>query len=254
MNTHELMMPMPETELNNIDGRVKLALTISGLITAVAAKTWELPLFFGVVSLFFLVLAGMPVNLVLKRLRPVLYVATLIGLTQIFFYGHTLWFQWNIGIVRLSGYYEGLGQGILLASRVFGGMSVMLLLTMSTSVQEWVSALAWFKIPLTVIEVMTLAYSSLFVLLEELDRLQKAQRMRLGYGSWWQIVRATGTVGGILFMRVFDKSYRLWQAMLCRGYNGKIQVCYERKLTRKDIVVAVGGLVLITGSWTLILS
>lgn len=183
MNTHELMMPIPETALNNIDGRVKLALTFSGLITAVAAKTWELPLFFGVASLLSLALVGTPINLVLKRLRPVLYVATLIGLTQIFFYGDSLWFQWNIGFVQLSGYYEGLDRGLFLAARVFGGMSVMLLLTMSTSLQEWVSALAWFKIPLTVIEVMTLAYSSLFVLLEELDRLQKAQRMRLGYGS-----------------------------------------------------------------------
>lgn len=175
------------------------------------------------------------------------YVAVLIGLTQIFFYGHSLWFQWNIGFVRLSGYYEGMERGLLLASRVFGRMSVMLLLTMSTSVQEWVSALAWFKVPLTVIEIMTLAYSSLFVLLEELERLQKAQRMRLGYESWWQIVRATGTVGGILFMRVFDRGYRLWQAMLCRGYNGKIQVSYERKLSRRDVVVAVLGLVLIMG-------
>lgn len=71
-------------------------------------------------------------------------------------------------------------------------------------------------------------------------------------GPW--ITALISTVGGILFMRVFDKSFRLWQAMLCRGYNGKIQVSYERKLTRGDLVVAVFGVVLIIGSWTFILS
>ena len=96
---------------------------------------------------------------------------------------------------------------------------------------------------------MTLAYSSLFVLLEELQRLQKAQRMRLGYITWWQTVKSTGTVGGILFMRVFDKSQRLWQAMLCRGYDGNIRVSYERSLTYQEGLLAILGFGIILSGW-----
>lgn len=249
MSAHRLMLEIPPNALSKIDGRVKLFLTVSGLVTAVSTKNWEVPFIFGTFSLLLLLIAGVSICILSRRLRPVLYIAALIGVTQIFFWGQTPWFKWNFGFLLLVGYREGLAQGILLASRVFGGMSVMFLLTLSTSVQEWVSALAWFRVPLSIVEIMTLAYSSLFVLLEELQRLQKAQRMRLGYITWWQTVKATGAVGGILFMRVFDKSQRLWQAMICRGYDGKIRVSYERSLTQMDGVLAILGFGVILSGW-----
>ena len=242
-------MEIPQTVLAKIDGRVKLFLTLSGLMAAVSTKSWEVPFSFGTVSLLLLLIAGVSVHILAQRLRPIFYIATLIGVTQIFLWGQTPWFEWNLGFIHWVGYKEGLEQGLLLAARVFGGMSVMFLLTLTTSVQEWVSALAWFRVPLSIVEIMTLAYSSLFVLLEELQRLQKAQRMRLGYNTWWQTVKSTGTVGGILFMRVFDKSQRLWQAMLCRGYDGNIRVSYERSLTHRDGLLAILGFGAILSGW-----
>lgn len=241
MCTPHMLQEAPESMLTKFDGRVKLFLSLSGLLAVVSAGHWQYPLLAGIFSILLLGLARVPLSLVWRRLRPVLFVAALIGTTQVFFFGSTALFQWKLGPLQLVGYKEGLAQGALLASRVFAGMSVMLLLTLSTAVQEWVRALAWFKVPLSIIEIMTLAYSSLFVLLDEIDRLQKAQRMRLGYSSWWQSVRAVSAVGGILFTRVFDKSQRLWQAMVCRGYNGEIRVTYERKLSWRDFALVSSG-------------
>lgn len=225
-----------------------MVLTVCGLLVSIAIRSWFLPIAFGFISLMVLVLAGIHPRLISRRLRPIFYMATLTGVTQIFFYGQNPWFEWDFGFFRLIGYREGLDQGILLASRIFGGMSVMLFLTLSTSVQELVRVLAWLKIPPSIIEIMTMAYSSLFVLLEELDRIQMAQRMRLGYGSWWQTVRAASTVGGILFIRVFDKSQRLWQSMQCRGYDGEVSA-NMRKLAGKEILLMALGFLAILGTW-----
>ncbi len=249
MSAHSMMLEIPHTVLSKIDGRVKLLLTFSGLVAAVSSKSWQVPFFFGIVSLLILLIAGVSIRMLGRRLLPVFFIASLIGITQIFLWGQIPWFNLNLGFFHLVGYQEGLSQGMLLSSRVFGGMSVMFLLTLTTSVQEWVSALAWFRVPLSIVEIMTLAYSSLFVLLEELQRLQKAQRMRLGYITWWQTVKSTGTVGGILFMRVFDKSQRLWQAMLCRGYDGNIRVSYERSLTYQEGLLAILGFGIILSGW-----
>lgn len=249
MSAHHLTLEIPQTALTRIDGRVKLLLTVCGLMAAVSTKTWQLPAYFGLTSLALLLGAGVPVRLVALRLRPVVLIALLLWLTQIFLSGQTPAFHWDLGRVHLTGYKEGLIQGRLFAVRVLGGMSVMLLLTLSTSVQEWVSALAWFKVPATVIEIMTLSYSSLFVLMEELDRLQKAQRMRLGYGSWWRTVQTTSVIGGVLFLRVFERSRRLWEAMLCRGYEGEMRVNYLRTVRIGDIVLAVAGLSVIITAW-----
>lgn len=253
MSAHGMLMEAPRSKLSGIDGRVKLVLTLAALSAALTAKVWLLPAGFGCLSLVILLLAEVPGSQIRQHLLPVVYVSALTGITQIFLSGHIQWFQWNFYFFRLTGYADGAWQGALLASRVFGGMSIMLFLTLSTPVQDWVNALSWFKVPLTIVEVLTLGYSSLFILFEELERLQKAQRMRLGYRSWRLRVWAVASVGGILFIRVFDKSQRLWQAMACRGYNGdSIQVVYQRKFTSTDGVLSSLGLMFILVSWLVI--
>lgn len=244
-----LMMEAPPSILSKIDGRAKLMVSCFALLAVVSSSNSLLPLGLGLLSLIILILAKIPYQVIWLRLRPVFYVALLIGITQVFFTGHTPWFEWNLYFFHLTGYWEGLVQGELLSSRVFGGMSVMLLMTLSTTVQEWMSTLTWFRVPLAVVEIMTLGYSSLFILLEELDRLKKAQSMRLGYSSWWKNVSAIASIGGILIIRVFDKSQRLWQAMVCRGYNGEIRVTAEQEFSTRDRVLTIVGIMLVIMAW-----
>ncbi|HBW34852.1 MAG TPA: cobalt ECF transporter T component CbiQ [Desulfosporosinus sp.] len=239
----------PTTKLSHVDGRVKVLLTVASLLAATSTSSWLLPFCFGVISLLLLRFVGVSWRLLWRRLLPIFLLATFVGGTQIFINGHTPLFEWHIFSFRLIGYYEGIERGALFAARIIGGISIMSVLTLTTTVQEWIQALAWFKVPQFLIEIMTLAYSSLFTLLDELERLQKAQQMRLGYGTWWRSIQSIGAIGGILFIRVFDKSVRLWQAMRCRGYNGEISVLNDRALKRNDILVSGLGLMIILGSW-----
>ncbi|WP_158291382.1 cobalt ECF transporter T component CbiQ [Desulfosporosinus sp. Sb-LF] len=243
--------PNPVTKLSHVDGRIKLFLTVAGLLAATSTRSWLLPFCFGILSILLLNLVGVSGHLLWRRLRPILFLAIFVGATQIFINGHTPWFEWNIFSFHLIGYHEGLMRGSLFAARIFGGISVMSVLTFTTTVQEWIQALAWFRVPQLVIEIMTLAYSSLFTLLDELERLQKAQHMRLGYGTWWRTIQSIGAIGGILFIRVFDKSVRLWQAMRCRGYNGEISVHHDLVLRKQDLLVSGLGLIIILGSWVI---
>ena len=249
MLAHGIREQNPTTKLSQVDGRVKLFLTVAGLLAATSTGSWILPFCFGIGSLLLLRLVGVSGHLLWRRLRPILLLATLIGVSQIFINGQTPLFQWDIFSIHLIGYHEGMERGELFAARILGGVSVMSVLTFTTTVQEWIQALAWFRVPQVVIEIMTLAYSSLFTLLDELERLQKAQQMRLGYGTWWRSIQSLGAIGGILFIRVFDKSVRLWQAMRCRGYNGEISVLNNSALKRKDILVSGFGFIMILGSW-----
>lgn len=243
--------PNPPTKLSQADGRIKLFLTLAALLAATSTRSWLLPFCFGCLSLMLLSIVGVPGLLLWRRLRPILFLAAFIGVTQIFINGHTVWFEWNVFSFHLLGYREGIATGSLFAARIFGGICLMSVLTFTTTVQEWIQALAWFRVPQFIIETMTLAYSSLFTLLDELERLQKAQYMRLGYCTWWRSVQSIGTIGGILFIRVFDKSTRLWQAMRCRGYDGKISVLSDRALKKQDILVSCCGLLIILGSWVI---
>lgn len=239
----------PTTKLSGVDSRVKLLLTVAGLLAATSTRSWLLPFCFGIISLVLLRLIGVSGRLLWRRMLPILMLAAFVGSTQIFVYGHTPMFEGHIFSFHLIGYYEGIDRGALFAARIIGGISVMSVLTFTTTVQEWIQALAWFRVPQFLIEIMTLAYSSLFTLLDELERLQKAQRMRLGYGTWWRSIQSIGAIGGMLFIRVFDKSVRLWQAMRCRGYNGVISVHNNYALKRQDILVSGFGLMIILGSW-----
>ncbi|HEX3015531.1 MAG TPA: cobalt ECF transporter T component CbiQ [Desulfobacteria bacterium] len=252
MSAHLLPLDLPQTNLRRVDGRVKLLLAMCALITVVGAGSWKLPWLIGLGCLVLLKTAGVPYHTIWQRVRAGLLIALFVWLTQLFVPGPNGLISLSVGPFHLNIANQGLLRGALLAGRVFGGFCAMQVLALSTSVQEWVSALAWYRVPLGIIEIMTLAYSSLFVLLEEFERLQKAQRMRLGYGSWWRTVKTTGLIGGVLFTRVFDKSQRLWESMQCRGYNGRIKVSYERKLTRLDCALTLLGLGLLLAAWVII--
>jgi cobalt/nickel transport system permease protein len=209
--------------LTQIDARIKLVFaTLALLINLSAPKPW-VPVLIVVLSLVMLASVRVPLKLVIIRLTAPLGIAIFVWFTQIFWYGHTPAFVLPILGLHLTGYKEGLAHGFLIFSRALGGVAIILWLGFVTSFSELLAAAGWFKIPATLVEVAALVYRYLFVLMDEVTRIRQAQILRLGYGSWHNGVKATGTLLGMLLIRSYDRSKTVAEAMVLRGYKGTRQ-------------------------------
>lgn len=229
--------------VTGIEARSKLVFTIIALLINLLSTSVYTPISLAGFSLLTLLLIRTPAKLLLLRLAMPLVMAAVVLVTQVFFYGETpLFIIPGFGLV---GFREGLAHGLLIMSRVLGGVSLILLLSLSTPADKLFTAAAWFRVPRILIEIALLVYRYIFVLTEEFLTMRDAQKVRLGYHSWRQSLKSISQLGAYVILRAYDRADRVFAAMLVRGYTGANQ---QHSLTfrRRDSAIVLGlGLLLV---------
>jgi cobalt/nickel transport system permease protein len=100
------------------------------------------------------------------------------------------------------------------------GAAVVLVST--TRFADLVDALRALRLPRVMTDSLSLAYRYLYTLTDEVERLRRAARSRnAGAGSASRRRLLTG-ITAAAFHRSFDRSERVYQAMLARGYSGHV--------------------------------
>ena len=228
------------------DPRLKLVLALAALLMGVTSTRMSVSAILLLLALGTLILSGRNLSKVLMKLMPVGVLALVVFVTQVFLVGGTPWFSVELGFWQMTGYHEGVARGLLMAGHMLAGAALVVFLMETTSFAQLIFALAWFKVPHGLIEILTIAHRYLFVFGEEIDRVRKAQRMRLGYRNWRVGWKSAGTLGGMVILRAFEKSERLYKSMCSRGYRGQIQVSYDKALAKRDLApTIVTGIVLL---------
>jgi cobalt/nickel transport system permease protein len=146
---------------------------------------------------------------------------------------------------RPVGYFLGLpvsdaGLVRLIAIMLKSWLAVQaaLLLAMSTQFTDLLWALGSLRLPALLVGIVSLMYRYLFTLRDEAERLIRARASRSGSqpgrksgGSVrWQARVAGGMIGN-LFLRSYERSERVYAAMLARGYSGQLRTLSPPRLT-----------------------
>jgi len=172
-------------------------------------------------------LARIPLTMVLRSARPVVVLVLLTALIHVFFTkGEAIW-QW--GIVSITG--EGLVMAARMGLRLFFLVLFAGLLTLTTSPMELSDGLERLFSPLTPLGfpahdlamMMTIALRFIPTLLDETDRIMKAQLARgasFDRGGLWKRLKAFLPVLIPLFVIVFQRAEDLAVAMEARCYRG----------------------------------
>ena len=135
---------------------------------------------------------------------------------------------------------EGLLDGGLIASRVLGSVSVIVVLCMVTPAGGIFAALRWARLPRTWIELAMLMYRYIFTLFEQATSVLSAQKIRLGYAGLRRSLRSMGNLGGIVLLRSIDQAEKTHEAMVARGYEGLLPMPTPPALRRRDLCL-LGG-------------
>jgi cobalt/nickel transport system permease protein len=112
---------------------------------------------------------------------------------------------------------EGLAAGAELAVVVLAGVSLLLLLGLSTPLPALLSALRWYRVPGLLIDIGMLMYRYLFLFVEETQRMRQAQRLRGPEVPWRRAMGGFNSMGANLLIRSYDRSQRVYDAQRLRG-------------------------------------
>lgn len=116
--------------------------------------------------------------------------------------------------------------GALVGHALAGGAAVMLLAT-TTPVSDLLPALRRARVPAAVVEVASVTYRLLFVLLESLRTVREAQTSRLGHSTVRRSYRSSGLLAAAVLTRSWDRARRLQEGLAGRGMTTDLRVLPE---------------------------
>ena len=245
-----------DSVLHNADPRTKIILTFAYMIVIFMIKIY--PGFmiityagFAAVTFFTLLavlLSGIPVKYTLKGLKPILVIIIFTTVINIFSTSGTPVF--SVGILK-NITYEGINTAIIMALRLallIIGASLLTLTTTPILLTDGIEKLLnpFKKLGLPAHELammMTIALRFIPTLLEETDKIMKAQTARgADFDSGNLLRRAKSFIPVLvpLFVSAFRRADELATAMESRCYRGSTGRTRMRqlKLGREDFIIA----------------
>jgi cobalt/nickel transport system permease protein len=135
-------------------------------------------------------------------------------------------------VVQVDG--DGIGwapdaaaTGGSLIGHATAGSAAVLLLATTTPMSDLLPALRRLHVPAAVVEVASVTYRLLFVLLESLRTIREAQTARMGHSSWRRSYRSSGALAAAVLTRSWDRARRLQDGLAGRGMEEGLRVLPE---------------------------
>jgi len=107
-----------------------------------------------------------------------------------------------------------------------------LVLVATTGFAQVCAALEGLGLPRVLAVQLLLVYRYVFVLVEEAVRMLRAHNLRSGGGR--PRLRVFGSLVGQLLLRTLDRADRVYRAMLCRGFDGRVRLAGRMRLGLAD--------------------
>lgn len=246
--------------IHRLDPRIKLVLTLAFILTNTLVPTAAWPIY---ILLFAMILSAeliseLGVYHVLKRSALALPFV-LAALPLIFTVPGDTLFTLGLGPWSIHASYAGLERFISITLKSWISVQTAIVLASTTSFPDLLVAMRSLHVPRLLVSIFGLMWRYLFVLVDEATRLIRARLARSGQsdkeglrpgGSISWRARVTGGMAGSLFLRAFDRSDRIYMAMVSRGYDGEARSLPLPKLQpvhRVILITILGILVILLG-------
>jgi cobalt/nickel transport system permease protein len=236
-----------ESPIHRLDPRIKVVATVAFILSNALLPdgSW---LAFSVSWLLILLandLAGLGLGFTLKRSFIVLPFV-LVAITAIFSpLGEPL-VEWNLGFLTLAPTDFGVRRFFSILIRSWLSVQMAILLVSTTQFPDLIHAFEHLRLPRVLTTIIAFLYRYLFVLTDEAMRLMRARQARSaglpgqkrGGKLVWR-AKVTGSMAGQLFLRSYERSDRIYNAMLARGYSGHLRTLNPHSLIRADWLVLI---------------
>ena len=155
--------------------------------------------------------------------------------------------MWNLTITD-----AGLLRFVSILIRSWLSVQMAILLVAVTRFPDLIHALEHLRVPAILTTIIAFLYRYLFVLTDEVFRLIRARESRSataagrksGGGVLWR-GRIAGHMAGQLFLRSYERSDRIYKAMVARGYAGHLYTLNPHEMKSSDYYVTAFSIALV---------
>jgi cobalt/nickel transport system permease protein len=219
--------------LHRLDPRVKFLTLMPFILLIAVVKGTMLPLFGLMVSLVLVTIARLP----LKKLKNRLLVVNTFVLLLWFFIPFNYPGRQILSIGPLSLSQDGLIYVLSITIKTNAIVLATIAVLGTSEVFSLAHALLHLKIPEKLVYLFFFFYRYISVLHEEYTRLKRAMAIRCFHPKTnMHTYRSFAYLVGMLLVRSYERSQRIYQAMLCRGFQGKFPLVRHFRLTGRDVI------------------
>ena len=231
-----------ESFLHRLDPRVKAVVTVIFIVSnaLLPDAAWFAFVFAWVFLLACNLLSKLGLGYTLKRSIVALPFA-LIAITVLFSIpGKPLtdfhFFMWDFTITD-----AGFLRFVSILIRSWLSVQMAILLVAVTRFPDLIHAFEHLRVPSVLTTIIAFLYRYLFVLTDEVFRLLRARESRSaaaagsrsGGGVVWR-AKVAGNMAGQLFLRSYERSDRIYNAMVARGYAGHLYTLNPHEMKSSD--------------------
>ena len=229
--------------IHRIDPRVKVVVTVLFIISNVLLPdgAWIAFALGWLCVLIISQLANLGLKFIITRSLVALPFA-LAAITAVFSIPGEPAFALKIGSWTLVATDTGLLRFISIMLRSWISIQAAIVLTATTPFPDLIHALRHLKVPDILVSTVSFMYRYLFVLSDETLRLLRAREARSarittetksGGSVFWR-AKIAGNMAGQLFLRSYERSERVYNAMLARGYYGTLLTLNPHVMAQRD--------------------
>ncbi len=240
--------------LHRLDPRTKIFWTALLMVATFVIESWSEYLMMGLFTLILLLISGVPIRHSIKGVKPLLFILAITAILNMFFTAGTSIF--SIGPVKVT--YEGIIAAVKLFLRLVMLVITASLMTITTTPMTMTDGIEKILKPFEKIGVpsheiammMSIALRFIPTLLEETDRIMKAQASRganFDTGSIFSRIKSFIPVLVPLFVSAFKRADELAEAMEARCYRGGKGRTRLKEIhySRLDALVSLAGIALL---------
>lgn len=225
-----------ESALHSWDPRLKL-ISIGGLIISIVliSHIWLALMGLGL-ALLLVVISRIPLSFVVEDLKwALLFVSLFLVIMPLTVPGKEI-----ARFYFLSISSEGIKLASLIAIKATAAILLIFPMVGTMRFDITIKALEKLKLPRMLVHMVMFTYRYIFLFIEEVQRMTTAISSR-GFekGTNLHTLRTLSKLVGMLFVRSYERTERIYQAMVSRGYDGSFKTLTRFTICRKDVIKAL---------------
>ena len=250
-----------DSPVHRLDPRVKILLTMAYIILLFLVKNFTGFALFAVFTFVVIGVAKIPLRFVLKGLKPLLFIFIFTGIINVFMTPGQVAFQ--IPYTWITATWEGIYMAAFMVIRLtflIMGTSLLTLtsspITLTDGIEHLLGPFKKIGVPAHELAMMmTIAIRFIPTLLEETEKIMKAQTSRGADFETGNILKRAKALVPLLvplFISAFRRADELALAMECRCYNGGTgrTRMKQLKITKGDLSCTAVALVSMAAATT----